>query len=102
MNYIVSGINPRLLLTIVSKDKHEIIREKLHIKNMKGFLHISSLEQSCDYNSSTIMVSIKKNEHQALIRYVESIDPQSFVIVQSIKHIHGQVSLNTKDLQEAQ
>ncbi len=90
MNYISTGTNRKLQLMIVSEKHQDELLKAIYSKMSRGVTVIPAVGGYSNQRRDILMVAINQNEYNIILEIIDEIDPKSFVVIQSIKDIHGQ------------
>lgn len=88
IDLILTGAKRTVQLFIFSK-KHEQIAEKINTEIHRGITLIDGTGWYSKQESKILMVLVKKQESNNLLRIIKEIDPEAFISLNSVMGVYG-------------
>jgi len=88
IDLILTGTKRTVQLFIFSK-MHEVIADRVASEMNRGITVIDGTGWYTKTNSKILMVLVKKQESNILLRMIKEIDPEAFVSVNSVMGVYG-------------
>ena len=88
IDLILTGTKRTVQLFIFSK-MHELIADRVASEMNRGITVIDGTGWYTKTNSKILMVLVKKQESNMLLRMIKEIDPEAFVSVNSVMGVYG-------------